>query len=236
MVEAKQVRDDTQIAMRQTRGMIFQGRKVTAGVLKDAQYLRTMLRTDAAVKFLKNVRGSPAYWQRVLYDVLAMVRQLGVPTWFLTLSAADMQWPEIIQSIAHQHGKVYTNDEIAAMAWEEKSMWLRTNPVTAARQFQYRLDTFFKEFICGQANPIGDVQDYFIRIEFQARGSPHAHTIIWVNNAPRLGTHTEEQITHFIDTYQSCEVTEDSTRFQMHKHSATCRRNGTCRFHFPQKF
>ena len=26
-----------------------------------------------------------------MYDVLAMIRQLGLPTWFLTLSAADMQ-------------------------------------------------------------------------------------------------------------------------------------------------
>ena len=59
-----------------------------------------MIRTDEAYKFLKIVRGSPAYFQRVMYDVLAMMRQLVLPTWFLTLSAAEIQWPDVIQTIA----------------------------------------------------------------------------------------------------------------------------------------
>jgi hypothetical protein len=40
--------------------------------------------------------------------------------------------------------------------------------VTASRQFKHRLDQFFIEFIGGKANPIGELQDYMIRIEFQA--------------------------------------------------------------------
>ena len=50
-----------------------------------------MIQKDYAYRFLENVRGSPAYFQKVMYDVLGMIRQLGIPTWFLTLSAADMQ-------------------------------------------------------------------------------------------------------------------------------------------------
>ena len=48
---------------------------------------------------MKNVRGSLAYYQRTFYDLLAMMRQLGTPTctWFLTLSAADMKWPDMIK-------------------------------------------------------------------------------------------------------------------------------------------
>ena len=34
-----------------------------------------------------------------------MLRMLGIPTWFLTLSAADLHWPEMIQAIAVQFGK-----------------------------------------------------------------------------------------------------------------------------------
>ena len=113
-----------------------------------------------------------------------MIRQLGVPTWFLTLSAADMQWPEIIQSIGLQYGHNFTVEDIQGMSYEEKTSWLRNNPVTVARQFHYRLDIFFEEFLCGQHNPIGEIQDYVIRIEFQARGSSHAHCIIWVNKLP----------------------------------------------------
>ena len=41
------------------------------------------------------VRGTPAYWKEFLYDVLAMVKQLGIPTYFLTLSCADQRWEEL---------------------------------------------------------------------------------------------------------------------------------------------
>ena len=40
--------------------------------------------------------GLPSYWQNELYDVLAMLRTLGIPTFFLTLSAADLHWPEMV--------------------------------------------------------------------------------------------------------------------------------------------
>ena len=95
---------------------------------------------------LKNVRGSPAYYQCTFYELLAMIRQLGTPTWFFTLSAADMKWPEVIQTIAKQYGVAYTDEEVCQLSFEERSNWLRQNPVTAARHFQYRLDVFFKDF------------------------------------------------------------------------------------------
>ena len=83
----------------------------------------------------------------------------------------------MIQIIARQHGVIYTDEDVGNMSFEERSKWLRQNPVTAARHFQYRLDTFFKEFLKSTAHPLGEIVDETIRIEFQNRGSPHAH---WV--------------------------------------------------------
>ena len=60
------------------------------------------------INFLKNVRGSPTYWQDQLYDVLAMLEMLSIPSWFLLLSAADLHWPEMIQAVAVQFGKILT--------------------------------------------------------------------------------------------------------------------------------
>jgi hypothetical protein len=104
------------------------------------------MRKDKAYRFMKNVHGSPPYYQRTFYDLLAMIRQLGTPTWFFTLSAADMKWPDMIQIIARQYGVNYTDEEVLALSFENKSNWLRCNPVTAARHFQYRLNTFFQDF------------------------------------------------------------------------------------------
>ena len=153
-----------------------------------------MIRSDDAHKFLKNVRGSPAYFQRVMYEVLGMIRQLGLPTWFLTLSAADMQWPDVIQTIARQYGTILSDDDVKGMSFEDKSKWLRQNPVTAARHFHYRLQTFFQTFHKSRAQPIGELVDYAIRIEFQARGSPHAHTILWIKDSPKLDQDPDEGV------------------------------------------
>ena len=239
-VESKQVRDDIQISLRQTRGHTFQNRAVNAGLLRSPANLQAMIQTDAAFRFLKNVRGSPAYWRVALLDLLAMLRQLGTPTWFLTLSAADMQWPEVIQSIARQYGQIFSDDEVLAMSWEEKCRWLRSNPVTAARQFQHRLEVFFKDFIGSKCNPIGELQDFMIRVEFQARGSPHAHTILWIKDAPKLDVDPDDVVTAFIGKYQTCAVPDEACDLrdlvlsrQQHVHSATCRRRGKCRFNFP---
>ena len=138
--------DDDSIMLRQSKGRLYKGQVLTAGVIKNQSVLQQMVHRDDAYKFLKNVQGSPAYFQGVQYEVLAMIRQLGITTFFLTLSAADMQWPDIIQSIARQYGVTHSDGEFAALSFEEKSKWLRQNPVTAARHFQYRLNVFFPKF------------------------------------------------------------------------------------------
>ena len=89
-----------------------------------------------------------------------MICTLGIPTWFLTLSAADMKWPEVIQAIAKQYRTIYTEDEVLALPWQMKSMWLRSNPVTAARMLQYRLETFVTTFLKSSAEPIGCIAEY----------------------------------------------------------------------------
>ena len=240
-VEHKQVRDSISIALRQTRGRQQVGRNLHAGMLKNPQHLQNLFKKDRAYTFLKNIRGSPPYWQKMFYELLAMIRTLGIPTWFLTLSAADMKWPEVIQSIAKQYGTIYTEQEVLELPWRLKSMWLRSNPVTPARMFQYRLDAFVITFLKSSAQPIGEVIEYVIRIEFQARGSPHAHTLIWIKDAPKLGYADEVDVKVFIDKYISCSLPDDDQELralveglQIHRHSPTCRRKGSCRFNYPK--
>ena len=56
-----------------SQGRTLQGQKITAGQLRNPAVLQQLVRNEQAYKFLKNVRGSPAYWQGQLYDVLAML-------------------------------------------------------------------------------------------------------------------------------------------------------------------
>ena len=85
IVESKQILDDcNHFVWRQKPG------DFTASHAKDPSFVSQGLRKDKAYQFMKSVRGSPPYYQRPFYELLAMIRQLGTPTWFFTLSAADM--------------------------------------------------------------------------------------------------------------------------------------------------
>ena len=49
-----------------------------------------------AFSFMTSVKGTPAYWNQFLYYVIAMVTQLGIPTYFLTSSCGgDLRWKEL---------------------------------------------------------------------------------------------------------------------------------------------
>ena len=236
IVECKQVLDDgNNFAWRQKPTQ-----QITASQVKDKSFMSDNVRTDKAYRFLKNVRGSPPYYQRTFYDLLAMIRQLGTPTWFFTLSAADMKWPDMIQIIARQYGVNYSDEDVAALSFDEKSNWLRRNPVTAARHFQYRLNSFFQDVLKSKAKPLGEIVDYAIRVEFQSRGSPHAHCVLWVKDAPKYGVDSNEDVCAFIDQYVSCAIPADDCKLkelllmvQQHRHSSYCKRNKRCRFNFP---
>ena len=213
---------------------------ITANQARDPKSLGEYVHQDKAYRFMKNIRGSPPYYQRTFYELLAMIRQLGTPTWFFTVSAADLKWPDMIQVIAKQYNTYYTDDEVAELTFEERCNWIRRNPVAAARHFQYRLNTLFTDFLKSEAHPLGEITDYAIRIEFQQRGSPHAHCVIWVKDAPEFGVDDDSKVCAFIDQYITCNMpTEEGqlkdlvTLLQQHRHSKYCKRSGRCRFHFP---
>ena len=226
--------------LRRAKARSVEGKKITAKDVKDMANLHQLVRSDQAYKLFKNVRGSPAYWQSLFYDILAMMSQFGTPTWFFTLSAADMMWPDMIQTIARQSGVSLTDDDVKNLSFEERCTWLRSNPVTAVRHFHYRLETFVKHVIMSNAKPLGEVVDYAIRIEFQARGSPHAHTLLWVKNAPQINVQTDDEVCQFVQDHISCDIPEQDNekelilKLQKHSHSSYCRKKGSCRFKYPK--
>ena len=237
IVEAKQVRDDgNNFAMRQKPS-----RQFTAAQALNPTVLNQFVRKDKAYSFMKNIRGSPPYYQHTFHDLLAMICQLGTPTWFFTLSAADLKWSDMIQTIARQYGVHFTDNEVARLSFDDKSNWIKHNPVTAARHFQYRLNALFQDFLKSTAKPLGEIADYAIRIEFQARGFPHAHCVIWVKDAPKYIESPDSDVYDFIDQYVSCRLPAEDGKLrelvsllQQHWHSSYCKRNKTCRFSFPK--
>ncbi|XP_076870505.1 uncharacterized protein LOC143521483 isoform X1 [Brachyhypopomus gauderio] len=238
--EVNQVVSNVSIALR--KGHCAHKTDITSEMLVNKDSLQRILNHDEGYKFLKPIRGTPVFWQSVQKDLFAMVRQLGIPTWFCSFSSADLRWPELMETILTQEGKHVSPDDLD---WSERCDLLKRNPVTAARMFDHRFRCFLKDVIMSEAQPIGKIADYFYRIEFQQRGSPHSHCLFWVKDAPQIDKDDDDKVVAFIDHYVTCEMpSADDTEMneivssvQQHskKHSKTCKKKGTtCRFNFPR--
>ena len=90
ITDIEQMQSDATLANHLSCGRTFHGEKITAGMLHNPNAVKQLVMIEQSYKFVRNVCGSPAYWQNELHDVLVMLHSLGVPTWFLTLSAADL--------------------------------------------------------------------------------------------------------------------------------------------------
>ena len=220
---------------------------LTAGRLSQnfKETISNLIANDDAFSFMSNLKGSPAYWKKFLYETLAMVKQLGLPTWFMTLSCADLRWPDIIEIIQKIKGKEMTEEEIRNLSYKERTEILQSNPVILARHFQYRVECFIKT-ILAKGTLGGKLKHYSLRIEFQARGSPHLHCFLWIEGAPTLTLQTVDEFGDFVDRVVSCDLPEDKESelykmvitYQVHRHSKSCRKykNQPCRYNFGRFF
>ena len=243
IIEQKKVSDSINIALKK-----IHGQPLTASQIRsNPQGLQNLICQDQAYLFLRQIPGTPPYWQKFMYEVIAMVKQLGIPTWFMTLSCADLRWPELFQIIARTQGKNLTDEQVDALSYNERCSLLNLNPVIVAKHFQYRVETFFTEVLLSSTNPIGKIVYYALRIEFQMRGSPHLHALIWTSDCPKLTSETKEDYIDYIDQRvhaylpnedQDPELHELVKTYQKHSHSKTCRKykNIKCRFSFGQFF
>ena len=69
---------------------------------------------------MSSVKGTPANWKQFLYDVLAMVEQLGMPTYFLTLSCADLIWEKLPYIINILNNVVLKDEELKILSYYER--------------------------------------------------------------------------------------------------------------------
>ena len=110
--------------------------------------------------------------------------------------------------------------------------------------FHHRVEAFFSEYLLIGTHPLGHITDYVIEIVFQMRGSPHAHCLLWVKNAPKIDKDPDDVICAFIDKCIIAVVPPVApenehyinlmVNLQKHTHSDYCCRNKSCHFGFPK--
>ena len=193
-------------------------------------------------RFMKQMKGTAAYWRNQLYDLLSKIQTLGPPTFFLSLSCNDSNWIEMYKFIDNS----LSDEDIQLLSSTRKTQLLRNNPVKCAIYFTKRWQIFLNKFIKGPQQPLGFVTDHFARIEFQNRGSPHVHAFFWIKNAPNMETlEGRKEAPEFINKYISAQLPHMDdplhalvSSLQTHSHTHTCykqRSKTLCRFNFPRQ-
>ncbi|XP_060603545.1 uncharacterized protein LOC132756482 [Ruditapes philippinarum] len=236
-IQMKQLNDKSNLAVRRIQTGT---NKLTAAQARNGECMDTIVKNDQGYYLFKQLRNSPAYLESRKKDVYAMLRQLGIPTWFMSLSSADTRWTDLLKILANLNQKdKYSDEQIENLTWEQKIKMIQSDPVTCSRFFDHRVQEFINTVLKSDHNPLGKVTDYFYRVEFQQRGSPHIHMIVWVENAPKLNVDSIEEIAAYVDQYLKCSINNEFVGalvdIQIHKHSRTCRKkqDRICRFGYP---
>jgi hypothetical protein len=131
--------------------------------------------------FYASERGTSAYFKREKRTLISLIQNTQLiygksPTWFLTLSAEDRYWPEFFNALNVNECEVLDSKQRVAL--------LNEYPDVAAGIFERKLTEML--VFLEKSEVIGKVSKYWYRIEFQMRGSPHAHILIWDFDAPQI--------------------------------------------------
>ena len=192
---------------------------------------------------LQSVRGTKQYWFLRQSELKCMIREWGSPTLFLTFSCAEYESPDITEFLRRVND-VSSGYNIGKLCMED--------PISVSRQFSLKFHAFFR-IVLLKGEVVGKVDHFYWKKEYQARGAPHYHVLLWIRDAPVIGRDDPDQVLAWIQDRITCHIPDkDSnpelhglvTRYQLHKCSKYCKRRKKygkhtfitrCRFGFPHQ-
>ena len=143
-------------------------------------------RYNRSYQVFKSMRGTSMYYEEAKKNVMALIRQNGSPSLFLTLSCAEYSWESLLKQIVETVKNEEVSDEdISKLSSKEKSKFISENIVQSTVYFQRKIekelnlmtmDKFFGD------NCQFSASSYYYRVEFQQRGAPHIHCLVWLED------------------------------------------------------
>ncbi|XP_057790213.1 uncharacterized protein LOC131007083, partial [Salvia miltiorrhiza] len=168
--------------------------------------------------------GGARYMIQNYQDAMAICRWVGYPDLFITFTC-NPKWPEIVRYV------------------EKRGLKPEDRPDIIARVFKIKLDNMIKDF---RKNKIfGTVKAVVYTVEFQKRGLPHAHILLFLSKEHKHPTaeHIDNIISAEIpDPQYDGDYYKSVQDFMMHgpcgatNKNSPCMSNGRCTKYFPKKF
>ncbi|KAK7273568.1 hypothetical protein RIF29_14624 [Crotalaria pallida] len=168
--------------------------------------------------------GGPRYMFNNCQDAMAVCKRFGFPDLFLTFTC-NPKWPEIDRYLSRH------------------SLSASDRPDIVCRVFKIKLDTMMADFKSGSV--FGSVVAGMYTIEFQKRGLPHAHILLWFGGCNKLKN------AELIDGVISAELPDPVvfpklyrlvSMFMVHgpcganRRNSPCMKNGRCSKFYPKKY
>ncbi|KAF1891422.1 hypothetical protein Lal_00017056, partial [Lupinus albus] len=168
--------------------------------------------------------GGRRYMDQLYFDGMAICSSLGFPDLFLTMTC-NPNWPEIVRILKPMGLKPHDRPNIISRVFKMK--------------FEELLHDLKKRHV------LGKVLAYMYTIEFQKRGLPHAHLLIYLHPSYKYPTRDD------IDKILCAEIPNQSDNPKLHNlvkshmihgpcgssnMSSPCMKDGKCSRYFPKKF
>ncbi|KAJ6215345.1 hypothetical protein RDWZM_009845 [Blomia tropicalis] len=118
-------------------------------------------------KTLQSVPSTKAYWETRKDELFNMIERISMPTIFLTLTAADNDWPDQLRFLGEPN--------FNQMHCSVREQIRLSKPDYAEYFFMKRVELFFEHIL----KPVFNVEHYWYRYEWQSRGSPYIHAFLW---------------------------------------------------------
>lgn len=127
-------------------------KKLREEMEKNPNFIRKVL------AFAAKLRSTQQYWGQRCGELLDMVKQLGCPTIFFTLSAADYHWPDLFRLLLENEGQPDRKPE--ELTKKKRRDLMHNNPDIVAYFLQKRCQLFVNKFL----KPVFGVVDSWCRL------------------------------------------------------------------------
>ena len=114
-----------------------------------------------------------------------------------------------------------------------------------------KFSQIFHDTVILKGSVLGIVEHFYFKKEYQMRGAPHYHVLLWIQGAPVIGKSDPTEVLAWIQERITCKIPDATlnpelhslvTKYQMHKCTDYCKRRRKlksavitiCRFGFPR--
>lgn len=143
--------------------------------------------------YAKEIPGTELYFEKERKKLLAMISSPvttseGQWTWFFTEAQPDKYLVEIFDNavtsarqVTGFRGDMDLEERRALsnnLSAQQRTEILRDHPFLSARIHGLQQDAFWRYVLNGEDKPLGEIADFWLRAEFQLKGTPHWHSLI----------------------------------------------------------